>query len=128
MSLEYALVGYLLRQPEVVALVGSRIEPVRNVQGSVMPAVAYQLISRPQDYSHDGPGLGEPRVQLTISGATFTSVSAVANALRPLLAGKRFTDRDGEYTAFVENEDDGIAPTSGQAGYFVRRMDVVIVC
>lgn len=128
MSLENALVGYLLRQPGLVALVGSRIEPVRNVQGSVMPAVAYQLISRPQDYSHDGPGIGEPRIQLTISGATFTSVSAVAEVLRPLLAGRRFTSEAGEFTTFVENEDDGIAPTSGQAGYFVRRMDVVIVC
>lgn len=128
MSLESALVGYLLRQPGLVALVGSRIEPVRNVQGSVMPAVAYQLISRPQEYSHDGPGMGQPRIQLTISGATFTDVSAVADVLRTLLAGRRFTSEAGEFTAFVENEDDGIAPTSGQAGYFVRRMDVVIVC
>lgn len=128
MSLEYALVGYLLLQPEVTALVGSRIEPVRNVQGTALPAVAYQVISRTQEYSHDGPAIGEPRIQLTISGATFTEVLAVADALRPALAGRRFTDVDGEYTAFVENEDDGIAPTSGQAGYFVRRMDVVIVC
>jgi hypothetical protein len=126
MSVETTLVGYLALQPAVVALVGSRIEPVQNAQGTALPAVAYQMISRPQDYSQSGPGMAMPRIQFTISAATFAEVVAVADALRPALAGHKFTAGDGEYTSFVDNEMDGIAPAAGQAGYFLRRMDVVI--
>lgn len=128
MSVESALVGYLLVQPAVVALVGDRIEPVENSQGATMPAVAYQTLSRPVEFSHDGPGLAEVRIQLTISATTFTALLAVADALRPLLAGRRFSDVDGRYVVFVENEMDGIAPASGQAGFFLRRMTVMIEC
>lgn len=126
MSLESALAAYVLRQPAVTALVGDRFDPVENPQGTAMPAIAYQTISRPREYSHDGGGLSDARVQLTISAATFTEVVAVADALRPVLAGRSFSDAEGRYVAFVENEMDGNAPASGQAGYFIRRMDVMI--
>lgn len=126
MTMEADLVDYVLRQAPVVALIGSRFEPLQNSQGATLPAVAYQVLSAPADYSHDGLGMMSWRVQLTISGSTYTSVVGVCDALRMALAGKGWAGPGGAYVSFVENILDGLAPTSGQAGFYIRRMDLLI--
>lgn len=126
--METDLTAYVQRQAAITALIGSRFEPVINTQGAVMPAVSYQVISGPRDQSHDGPGLTSYRVQLTVTDTTYTGMVAVAKLLASALDGKRWSGVDGNYVSFVENELDGMAPSAGQAGFFLRRMDVVIQC
>jgi len=124
--METDLTAYIATQATVTALIGTRFEPVQNVQGAVMPAVSYQVISGPADYSQDGLGLTTWRVQLTVTDLTYAGVKAVADALRDSLAGKRWSGVAGSYVSFVENVLDGLAPPAGQAGYYLRRMDVAI--
>lgn len=128
MSMEADLTAFVATQGTVTALIGTRFEPVENVQGTAMPAVSYQVISGPADYSHDGLGLTFWRVQLTVTDLTYAGVVATANALRDVLVGKRWTVGSNVYVSFVENVIDGLAPPAGQAGFYLRRMDVVIQC
>jgi hypothetical protein len=95
---------------------------VQNVQSTDLPAVSYQMISAPTDYTHDGTGMTIFRVQLTVTALTYASLVAVATSLRTALGGVR----NGGYVYFVENELDGISPPAGQAGYYLRRMDVSV--
>lgn len=124
--MEADLTTYLLAQSAITALIGTRFEPVLNAQGSLMPAVSYQVISGPTGYSHDGPAMTPWRVQLTVTDPTYTNTKAVAKLLRTALAGVVWTVSGRRYSSFVENELDGLAPPAGQTGYYLRRMDVVI--
>lgn len=128
MSMETDLTAYIATQTTVTALIGTRFEPVLNVQSQTLPAVSYQVISGPADYTHDGLGLTFWRVQLCVTDLTYAGVVAVADALRTVLAGKRWTGVAGPYVSFIENVIDGLAPPAGQAGFYLRRMDVVIQC
>lgn len=128
MTLETALVAELDGAAGLVALVETRIEPVLNAQSNVWPALTYQQISGPLDYSHDGPGMTYPRFQLTATATTFTQVVAVMSAARAALEGDH-ADFGGEgerATVFVENQFDSYAAESGETGVYVRRCDVVI--
>ena len=126
MSMEADLTAYVTRVSAISALIGTRFEPVQNVQGTTMPAVSYQLISNPIGYSHDGAGLRTWRVQVTVTAKTFAAVCAVGDALFGALAGVRWSGPDGLYASFVENVTDGLASVAGEAGYYIRRMDVMI--
>lgn len=126
--METDLTAYIQRQAEITVLIGTRFEPAVNTQGAVMPAVTYQVISGPRDHSHDGPGLASYRIQLTVTDTTYTGMVAVAKQLVRALDGKRWSGADTEYVSFVENELDGVAPAAGQAGFYLRRIDVRIVC
>ena len=126
MTMETDLTTYVLAQSAITALISTRFEPVLNVQGSVMPAASYQVISAPAEYTHDGLAMTSWRVQLTVTDLTYAGVVAVANALRAVLAGKVWTVSGRRYSSFVENVLDGLAPPAGQAGYYLRRMDVTI--
>lgn len=120
MTVEEAVTQY------VVAATGIVMEPVQNVQAATLPAVSYQVISWPQDYSHDGAAMAWPRIQLTVSAATYADVVATVTRLRETLSGIKFTLAGHEYTSFVENDIDGLSPQAGQQGVYVRRMDVVV--
>lgn len=123
-QIEEQLTARLLAQPEVVALVGNRIEPVLNSQDTPLPALSYQTIGRPTDHSHDGPGISRPRVQLTAIAATYAQVVAVLAACKLALDGVSWGNG---CASFVDNEYDGYQAMSRDIGVFVRRMDVVVV-
>lgn len=120
MTVEEAVTQY------VGAMTGIVMEPVQNVQAAALPAVTYQVISWPQDYSQDGAAMAWPRIQLTVSAATYADVVATVARLRAALSGVKFTASGWEYTSFVENDIDGLSPQAGQQGVYVRRMDVVV--
>jgi len=126
MSVERALTSYILAQTAITALIGHRFNPVENAQGTTLPAVSYQQISGPVEYTHSGDGFKTPRFQLTITGRTYADIVAVYTALYAVLCGVRFTVDSLEYVAFVENVLDSIAFESGEMGYYIRRMDVII--
>lgn len=122
MSVETALLDRLKSSSILTGLVGSRIEPVINAQSSGWPALTYQQISGPHDYTHDGPGMNHPRFQLTASATTFSEAVAVMTAACAMLDGKRWSS----YTSFCENQFDSYAIESGQQGVYIRHVDVVI--
>ena len=126
MTMEADLTTYVMTQSPITALIGTRFEPVLNVQGSVMPAVSYQVISAPTEYTHDGVAMTAWRVQLTVTALTYAGMLAVADLLRAALGGVVWTVSSRRYSSFVENVLDGLAPPAGQAGFYIRRMDVVI--
>jgi hypothetical protein len=122
MSVEQALVTRLETSAALVALVGTRIEPVVNAQSGTWPALSYQQISGPREHSHDGCGIQFPRFQLTATATTFTEAAAVMAAARAVLDGFGWHG----YNSFCENQLDSYAPQAGERGVYIRRMDVVI--
>lgn len=126
MSIESALTSYVLGQAAITALIGHRFNPVETTQGSTLPAVSYQQISGAVDYTQDGDGFRTPRFQLTIVARTYAEIVAVYVPLYAALSGVRFTVNGIECVAFVENVLDSVAYESGEMGYYIRRMDVIV--
>lgn len=126
MTGEEALLARLLADATLAALVGDRIGPVQTVQAGSQPAVSYQVISWPRMYSQDGEAWRTPRIQYTVTATTYAAMRAAAAALTDALSALQFTTDGVQYTCFVENEIDGLAPESQEAGIYVRRIDVVV--
>lgn len=124
MTIEQDLVTRLLAESTLTALVVDRIEPVLNAQDTTLPALSYQLISRPTEHTHDGPGVNYPRIQLTAIARTYAQVQAVIGACKTAVDGVSW---GGGVASFCDNEFDGYAAQSDEAGLFVRRIDVVVV-
>lgn len=124
MTIEQDLVTRLLAESTLTALVVDRIEPVLNAQDTTLPALSYQLISRPTEHTHDGPGVNYPRIQLTAIARTYAQVVAVIGACKTAVDGVSW---GGGVASFCDNEFDGYAAQSDEAGLFVRRIDVVVV-
>ncbi len=95
-TIEEAVNAVLLATPGVTAIVGAstaaRIYPLRIPQDAPRPAIAYQKISSPKQMSHSGSSnLARTRLQITCQGETYTSVKALAAAVRTALIGYRGT-------------------------------------
>lgn len=123
MSVETALVTQLETSTALVALVGTRIEPVINAQSGSWPALTYQQISGPKEHSQDGDGMSYPRFQLVATATTFAGAAAVMDAARAVVDGKLW---GGGYASFCENQFDSYAAQAGERGVFIRRCDVVV--
>ena len=109
----------------VTDLVSTRIWPLRIPQDADLPAIAYQQISGPREYSHGGAvGLCQARVQITIQGKSYRQAMAVAQQMRITLEAFSGTWDDLTVTSvFLANEYDGWAQTLGAA---VVRQDYLI--
>lgn len=79
-------------QGAVTALIGSgndtRLFPVTLPQDPTFPAMTYQIISGPRDYTQDGPdGVVRFRVQCNLYALTYSAVKALRDALETSLSG-----------------------------------------
>lgn len=91
MNIEEMLYAILSNDTDVVALVSTRIYPLFVPQDATRPAIAYQQISGPSTYSHNGnSGLQEVRFQLTCEGNTYSQANSVAIAAREALEGQNW--------------------------------------
>ena len=102
----------LLADATVAGLIGTRLYPYLVPQDAELPAIAYQRISGPREYSHDGPsGQARALIQLTIEAATYAAAKSTAAAVRSALSGFRGILGGAGGTAvggiFIENEIDG---------------------
>jgi len=105
----------------LAALVGGRVYRVHLPQDPTLPAVTYQRIDTPREYSHDGESfLVHPRFQISCWAGTQSGGEAVANQVRAALAG--WPDAYGG-AAFVESQADLYDPDT--AIYHIP-VDVVI--
>lgn len=85
-----AAIVQMLADPDMVALVGDRVYPVRLPAEPVLPAIAYQVVTESRKQAPWGrlPWV-KSLVQLSVVGATYGEAHAVANALRQVLDRRR---------------------------------------
>lgn len=88
MNLNEALYAYLTSDPDLFALVGTRVYPRRAPQDPTFPLIVVHRIATPRDSSNDGPdGLPMPLMQLNCVAKTTEESSKVADLVRLLLDG-----------------------------------------
>jgi hypothetical protein len=81
MTAAYEELTWALRNDSALtALIEGRVYPNVVPQDKDRPAIAYQMISGPTDYYHDGPGTTRYRYQLTCEGDTYVEATQVADA------------------------------------------------
>jgi len=88
MSISQALRAFLLAQPSIVALVGTRIYPQVLPQQPTYPAITYAQVSGVRMQILEGPaGRARPRITINSWGESHESMDALAGALRAALDG-----------------------------------------
>lgn len=136
MTLEEALYTHLSGYAGLTALVSTRIYPDEMPQGCAKPAVVYQRIDTPREYTHDGPAhLAHPRFQFTawaLPSATAsgsTTAKAVADQIRAALDGYTGTMGGAGGVAvqavFVADERSGFE-MDGQTRLHSYQLDVIL--
>ncbi len=104
----------VVAQASIEALIGAepnaRCWPNRLRQRAEVPALVYQVISRPfNEYTHDGDsGLRSPRVQWSSWSKTYDDAWQLAQALTALYSGVTLVLADHEYACvmIVDERDD----------------------
>jgi hypothetical protein len=87
-TLEVGLHAFLLADPAVAALIGTRMTPLVLPQNTAYPALTYQRISGQRLRSVDGPaGRARPRMQIDSWAETYLEAKALAAAVRRALDG-----------------------------------------
>jgi hypothetical protein len=128
MVIEEAVVYHAQNDGDVAAIIATRIYPNVIPQDADLPALAYQVISRPGLMAHDGPpGYAWPRFQFTAQADDYDQVVDLMNKLRVafdgfkgLMGGVGGVQVEG---AFVKDvRDDHQFSTSRET----RRLDVII--
>jgi len=128
MVIEEAVVYHCKNDAAVAAIIGSRVYPNVIPQDASLPAIAYQIISRPGAMAHDGPpGYAWPRIQFTAQADDYDQVVDLINKIRQafdgfsgLMGGVGGVTIEG---AFVQDvRDDYQFATERET----RRLDVII--
>lgn len=108
---ETGLVAYLKAQ---VPLAGERVYPMALRQMTAFPALTYQKISAPREYTHQGSSnLVYARYQIDCWAKSYADVKAVADQVTAALSGYR--GPMGAHTAqacLINNEVDLYEPTT----------------
>ena len=128
MVIEEAVTYHLENDAGVAAIAGDRIYPNVIPQDVSLPALAYQVISRPGIMAHDGPpGYALPRFQVTAQAETYNQVVSLVNAVRVafdgfsgLMGGAGGVQVEGTFVQDVR--DDYQFPTERET----RRIDFII--
>ena len=78
--------AYLLTDPDITALIGTRIYPERFPQDSEMPTITYQRIFGTEGIDHQGPsGLGRARLQFDCWASTYGGAAGLCDEVRKAL-------------------------------------------
>ncbi len=114
--MEIAVRAHLINDPDVKALVDTRIYPDVLPQGVVYPAIRYHRIDTPRVYTKGGyAGLSRPRLQIDCYATTYVAVRNLAAAVRAAM--ERYPG-----PAVCENEQDGYEETPDPPVY-VRTLE-----
>jgi hypothetical protein len=128
-SMQEDLRAMLLAEPELTALVGTRITWNGRAQGSPLPAIVLTTVSEVTDYTYGASvTLLTSRVQADIWATSYGSAIGVDRAMAPTLNGYRghygATDFEG---IFLESRFDGAEEPAAGAGPIHRISRDVIV-
>jgi hypothetical protein len=87
---EKATIAYLLADTPTAAAVGTRVYPVSRPQGSNLPAIVVQCVTRLPVYADDGEsGQTQMRIQVTSYGLTYAAAKDLAALVRARLSAVR---------------------------------------
>jgi hypothetical protein len=128
MVIEEAVNYHIENDAGIAAVVVDRIYPNTIPQDKALPALAYQVISRPGAMAHDGPpGIAWPRFQITAQANDYDEVVALINLVRVafdgftgLMGGAGGIEVEG---CFVKDVRDGWQFATER---YTRRLDFVI--
>ena len=123
--IEQDLRTYLLAQPAIAALIGTRCYPARLPQGAARPALTYQRIARTTSITHDGAAdLGRARIQIDCWTDSYEAMVGLAKAIRAALSGYRGPmGSNGATAARIVNELDLPEP---EPALWRRMIDVAV--
>lgn len=106
--IEVALFQILTGYAGLTALVGARAYPLLLPQNCTLPAVTYQRITTPREYSHAGPsGIASPTFQFNVWDSDILRAKQVAEQVRGALHGARNTTVAGVKIGGVTCVDEG---------------------
>lgn len=127
MLAEEGLAYFMTHDPIISSLIGDRFEPLVVPQDKARPAVAYQRITTPPEYSHSGRSNPEhPTIQLTIEGRTYTEAKQLAKTIRNKLDSFKGTMGTLEVQdCSIGNDVDGYSQTQQVP---VVRLDIELWC
>lgn len=105
-SLEESLVAILSGHAGLTALISDRISPSPLPEGSTLPAITYQLISRVAQHTQDEePGLFASRMQVDVWGATALSALETAQQVYDALERYKGTVNGVRIDAMLSDDE-----------------------
>ena len=113
-SLEQGIRSILIADADVSALVVARVYPWMRQQGTVFPAIVYELDGTEPEQDLDGYG-GMTRAELSVSSIaeTYGGAKTLAGHVRDALNGYTGTPTDGvAINSLVHDNDIGIVEDS----------------
>lgn len=128
--MEAAFKQLLESSVSISAIAGDRIYPIILPQGFTRPAVTYQLISKPRQYTQEGEAasLAASLVQVDLWGDTYADVVALRNALTSTVDAILSEDVGSPPVyfnkIFLVNERDGYEAALDQVGPALYRKSV----
>ena len=130
MLIETAIFSILTADQEVVAIVGNNVFPNIIPQDTVLPAITYQQISGPRDYTSDGEsGLVESRYQLNCIAETYQGAKELFEAVRLAVTAYEGTVNGIEIQR-IHIEDEGdfpqVSPEAAQKVRYGKHCDLLI--
>ena len=128
MVIEEAVFYHLTNDADILAIIGTRAYPNAIPQEADLPAIAYQVISRPGAMAHDGPvGIAWPRFQFTGQADDYDEIVDLMNKVRVafdgfsgLMGGAGGVEIEGSFVKDIR--DDYQFATERET----RRLDVVL--
>ncbi len=85
--MEKDLIGLLLANAPIVAIVGDRVTPLARTQGAALPAIVVQRIGNGPEYADDGEvGIESARVQIDCWAETYGAAKDLSGAVRDALS------------------------------------------
>ena len=122
------LVAYLKADAGLVALIGTRVWSNILPQGSTLPAVVFQQISRaPVHHRSGADGLATARWQFACNARSYGAARGVADALIVALQAFKRTSAPRVSVTWVESVSDDVEPGYDAAGdYFRVLVDAMI--
>lgn len=112
--MEQALRAFLLSYSAITDLIGTRIYPDILPQDPTYPAITYQEISGPRDYTQQGAdGVTTYRVQLDLWANTFEEVIPLRDAVEASVSGVHHVEHGSPamiiHGAFIDDSRSGFA-------------------
>jgi hypothetical protein len=122
MTLVDDLVSYLDGNTALSALISKRIYPVQLPDGVTLPAMTYQQVDGPGEYSLSGfSSLVHPRYQFGITATSFKTCGQIREALKTALNGWNATAQG--YAAYCDDWPDW---KEAERGVYRMTVDAVI--
>ena len=116
--------------PLLAALVTARIYPIYLPESATLPAITYQIISKSDVNTADGPvGLVTQRIQFTCFATTYIDAIALATAVRAAIGGYSGTTGSIVFRSILLTDQGDIpmiSPDSDSHRRYGRRVDFEI--